>query len=426
MPSGRGRWPASPGLLIVLVAVSATLLLGFLEKAEPGFSKGRLVGSCLGGVWDDQRALVLCYSDIVPLYSIESLQEDRRPYLDRCTPIGWAQCDEYPVLTMYTMWLAALMSSSYSGFLFANVLLLSVAAVVTAVCLYLMVGRRALYFALAPTLLLTGFINWDLVAVALATAATLAFLSRRDGVSGVLIGLGTAAKLYPGLLLVPFVVERFRQGDRRGGIRLAWAAVGAWLAVNLPFMFLAPRGWSTFLRFGSRRALRADSLWYIGCRVLRPGSGDQCVSPRLVDVVAAVLVVSLGAVLWRAKTRRDPSWPRWTFAFPLIVLFLVTNKVYSAQYSLWLLPWFALVLPGIGRLSSLRLFLIFEASDVALFVTEFLWFNWQYGLRGVPGSVFALAVVARDAVLALCVLAWVSRAPPRVPALRPEIQGVTA
>lgn len=413
-------------MLVVLVALSATLLLGLLEKAEPGFRNGRLVGSCLGGIWDDQRSLVLCYSDIVPLYSIESLQEHRRPYLDECRPVGTAQCDEYPILTMYTMWLAALMASSYSGFLFANALLLSIAAAATAVCLYLMAGRRALYFALAPTLLLYGFINWDLIAVACATAATLAFLRRRDGLSGVLIALGIAAKLYPGLLLVPFVVERFRQGDRDGGIRLAGAAVGAWLAVNLPFMILALRGWSTFLRFGASRTLRADSLWYIGCRVLRPASGGQCVSPRVADALAAFLVVLVGTVLWQAKTRWDPSWPRWTFAFPLIVLFLVTNKVYSPQYSLWLLPWFALVLPGIGRLSPLRLFVIFEASEVVLFVTEFLWFNWQYGLRGVPGSVFALAVVARDAVLVLCVLAWVRRTPARLPGLQPEIAAVAA
>jgi hypothetical protein len=390
--------PARPvGLGIVLVALSATLLLGFLEKAEPGFEKGRLVGTCLGGLWDDRRALVLCYSDIVPLYTIESLQGNRLPYLDACTPPGWAQCDEYPVLTMYTMWLAALPASSHVGFFYANALLLSIAALVTTVCLYWMTERRALYFALAPTLLMYGFINWDLLAVALATAATYAFVKRRDGLAGILIGLATAAKLYPGLLLIPFVLHRFHQRDREGGIRLAWSAIGTWLIVNLPFMLVAPKGWWTPFRFGAERALRADSLWYVGCRVLRPESGGQCVFPRLADAVAAA---------------------RWTFAFPLIALFLLTNKVYSPQYSLWLLPWFALVLPGLGRLPAVGLFLLFEASDVVLFVAEFQWFNWQYGLPGTPGWAFALAVIMRDVVLALCVLAWLRRAPPRVPAVR--------
>jgi uncharacterized membrane protein len=418
MTTAVGRSARTVGLGLVLATLSATLLLGFLEKAEPGFARGRLVGTCLGGLWDDRRALVLCYSDIVPLYSIESLQGDRLPYLDTCTPPGWAQCDEYPVLTMYTMWLAALLASSRVGFFYANALLLSMAALATAVCLYRMAGRRALYFALAPTLLIYGFINWDLVAVGLATGATLAFLKRRDGLSGVLIGLGTAAKLYPGLLLIPFVLHRLRQGDRNRGFRLAWSAVGTWLAVNLPFMVLAPRAWATPFRFGAERALRADSLWYVGCRRVDSATGGQCVSPRLADAIAAALVVIVGTALWRAKTRRDPLWQRWTFAFPLIALFLLTNKVYSPQYSLWLLPWFALVLPGIGRLSPLGLFLLFEACEVVLFVTEFQWFNWQYGLQGAPGWAFALAVMVRDVVLALCVLAWVRRSPPRLPALR--------
>ena len=86
--------------------------------------------------------------------------------------------------------------------------------------------------------------------------------------------------------------------------------------------------------------------------------------------------------MWRCKARRDPGFPRWTLGFPLIVLFLLTNKVYSPQYSLWLLPWFALALP------HLRLFVAFEAADVAVFVTRFSWFGAarrdHNGFAGMP------------------------------------------
>ena len=47
-------------------------------------------------------------------------------------------------------------------------MLLGCAALV-AVCLYVMNGSRALYFALAPTLVIYGTMNWDLLAVAFAT-----------------------------------------------------------------------------------------------------------------------------------------------------------------------------------------------------------------------------------------------------------------
>ena len=65
----------------------------------------------------------------------------------------------------------------------------------------------------------------------------------------------------------------------------------------------------------------------------------------------------------------EPSFPRWTLGFPMMVLFLVTNKVYSPQYGLWLLPWFALALP------SMRPFVAFEVADVAVFVTRFWFFG---------------------------------------------------
>jgi uncharacterized membrane protein len=397
------RRPARSRFGTVLLALAVTLILGFLEKAEPGFTNG----SCLIGLVHGSQAAALCYSDVLTLYGTESLQGHRLPYLQPCPPLHGNPCDEYPPVTMYTMWLGALVASGYRTFFYANAFLLSMAALTTAACLYFMAGSRSLYFALAPTRLLYGFFNWDLVAVGLATAATLAFVSRRDGVSGILIGLGTAAKLYPALLLIPFVIQRLREGNVHRAVRLAWAAMGAWLAVNLPFALLAPRSWSTFFRFNGARPLNVDSLWYIGCRALSPMSDGQCVSSGLVNLLTVVLMVSAGAALWLVKTRRHGDWPRWTFAFPLIALFLLTNKVYSPQYSLWLLPWFALVVPGLGPLSSLTLFLMFEATDVAVFVTELLWFSSHSGSAGLPEWIFALAVVARDFTLALCIVAWV-------------------
>src|SRR6185436_133625 len=69
--------------------------------------------------------------------------------------------------------------------------------------LYTVVGRRALYFALAPTLAIYATLNLDLLPVALATGGTVAYLRRRDVTSGVLLGFSAAAKLYPALLVIP-------------------------------------------------------------------------------------------------------------------------------------------------------------------------------------------------------------------------------
>ncbi|HEV8564209.1 MAG TPA: glycosyltransferase 87 family protein, partial [Actinomycetota bacterium] len=203
-PSGH-RAAAPIGLGLVLLCLLGTLLVGSAHKEL-----------CAEGNWSDGRQYRWwCYSDIVPLFGTEQLAEGRLPFLDECAPAENVNCDEYPVLTMYFMrGAASLWGDNVKHFFYANEVLLGICAGITALCLYLLVGgRRTLYFALAPTLLLGAFVNWDLFAVALATGALLAFLNRRDGWAGVLLGLGAATKLYPVLFVVPFVAHRLRERE---------------------------------------------------------------------------------------------------------------------------------------------------------------------------------------------------------------------
>ncbi len=382
---------------MVLAATTLTLAGGLAVK-QP----------CTSGNWTDGRQYRrLCYSDIVPLLGTEQLQGDRLPYLDTCEPASRV-CDEYPVLTMYFMRLAAWVSSGYSGFFYANVFLLSVCALITAWALHRMAGGQALYFALAPTLLVYAFVNWDLLAVVLATGATLAYLRQRDRLSGALLGLGAAAKLYPGLLLVPLAMGRIMQRRPRAAGWLTACSLGAYAAVNLPFAVLSPEAWGTFFRFNAERPADWDSLWFVACSTLERAS--YCAwSPRLVNVGSVASFLVLSAALWMVRRSRDPGFPAWTFGFPLLVAFLLTNKVYSPQYGLWLLPWFALALPNPW------LFAAFEVSDVAVFLTRFTWFGRLAadsgdpafaGFGGVPLEAFQVALLIRAAVLILCLVAW--------------------
>jgi uncharacterized membrane protein len=179
------------------------------------------------------------------------------------------------------------------------------------------------------------------------------YLRRRDGWSGVLLGLGAAAKVFPALLVVPFVAGRFHGREPDRGIRLAWAAAGTWIAINLPFVLAAPRAWSEFFRFNAGRFADWDSLWYLACQRT---TGQTCSHTDLVNAASLVMFVAWAGLVWVLKARRDPGFARWTFGFPILVLFLLTNKVYSPQFSLWLLPWFALAFP------NLWLFVAFQAA----------------------------------------------------------------
>jgi uncharacterized membrane protein len=378
---------------------------------------------CGTGDWSDGRQYRrLCYTDIVPLYGTERLTGGRLPYLDPCPPGDQFQCDEYPVATMYFMRVSAWLTragaslsktaASFSGFFYWNALLLALCGFAIVWALRRIGGSRALYFAVAPTLLIYAFVNWDLLAVVLATLATLAYVRGRDRWNGALLGLGAAAKLYPGLLVIPFALGRWKENRRGGAATLVvWAGV-VYGAVNLPFALAAPHQWATFYRFNATRGADWDSLWFVACQRLTGQPGCRW-SPRVIDALSIVLFVAVASVVWFAKRAREPRFPSWTYGFPLLVAFLLTNKVYSPQYGLWLLPWFALALP------SVRLFAAFEVTDIAVFLTRFTWFGRLAaqngdpafaGFSGVPLGAFEIAVVARAMVLVACLAAWVIRA----------------
>jgi len=388
--TGRGKRPAAGGvaLLVVLAATATTLAAGALVKLP-----------CAGGDWSDGRQYRrLCYSDIVPLYGTEHLQGGRLPYLDPCPATSVGQCDEYPVLTMYFMRLAAWAAHGYGPFFWANAALLGALAVATAWMLFVLAGERAFYFAVAPTLLVYAFVNWDLLAVALATAGTLFYLRDRDELSGAMLGLGAAAKVYPALLVIPFVLGRIRQRRAAGAVSLVvWAGI-AFAGVNAPFALVARHEWLTFFRFNADRVADFDSLWYLACRPLHRGCG---LSPRSIDTYSLLVMAIVVAGLWWARRARQPNFPRWSFGFPLLVTLLLVNKVYSPQYGLWLLPWFVLAM------RNLPLFAAFEAADLAVFVTRFTWFGRLQGLGGAPLGAFQVALAVRAAVLVACLVAWV-------------------
>jgi uncharacterized membrane protein len=356
----------------VVVVALCTVFLGFAHKSI-----------CLTGDFEELTYRAYCYTDVVPLYRQDGFAAGRVPYLDGR--------NEYPVATGLFMWVASLPARGEATFFLTNALGLAVLAVATAWLLARRVGLRALSFAAAPSLFLYAFLNWDLPAVFLATAGTLAFLRRRDVGSGILLGLGAAAKIYPGLLLIPFALERLRTGERAAAARLAAAGACTWLVVNAPFAILGRERWTYFFRFNSARPPTSATFWYPVCRAVT--GTPSCNNVTLINVASLMAFVVLSAVLWRIKARREPSFPRWTFGFPLLVAFLLTNKVYSPQYSLWLLPWFALVLP------NLRLFALFEAADVAVFVTEFSYLGGSHGLPGMPLWALVIPLAARAAVL---------------------------
>ena len=255
-----------------------------------------------------------------------------------------------------------------------------------------------LAFAAGPKLAISGFVNWDLLAVVAATGGLVAHRRRRHALAGALLGLGTATKLYPAILLVPVLVAEWRT-DRGRGLETLGAAAGTWLVINLPFILVAREGWWHFYEFSRDRGVDWDSLLF----VLRQ-FGDIHVSRGVANWLTGGLFIVGSLVLLGIAIRRDRPETIHLVALPLLGWFLLTSKVWSPQFTIWMLPLLALSFPG------WRAWIVFVLADMAVFFTRapYLANFVGGGLEGAwPYDPFGIAVLIRAAVTAVVVvLGW--------------------
>lgn len=370
---GSGWW--SP--LRVLVALTAVgFLVGEWQRLP-----------CMINGWGDGRYLAMCYSDIPPLYALRGFADGVFPYIDPATPTD--QVLEYPVLTGLFIALAAWLTPAAANnatlwFFNVNSVMLFACLVVAVLATALTVRRRpwdAAMVALAPGVILCATINWDLLAVCLLALALLAWSRSRPGLAGVLIGLAAAAKFYPILILWPLLWLCIRAWRISAFARCAVGALAAWLVVNVPFMLINFDGWSRFYSFSSDRGEDFGSVWFV---LTNAGRGVAASGlNRWASVAFAVLAIAVAALILLARRR-----PRVAqVAFLTVAAFLLTNKVYSPQYVIWLIPLAALARP------RWRDFLIWQACELAYFAGIWLYLAQMDGDKGIPVGWYSAAIM---------------------------------
>ncbi|PBC62228.1 hypothetical protein BKI49_18335 [Streptomyces sp. Tue6028] len=395
---GTSWW--TPVRVIALVAIGM-FALGMVQKLP-----------CYDGAWffgASSQYTHACYSDIPHLYQGRGFADGLVPYFDKIP--GDMQYLEYPVLTGVFMEVAAWLTPGGGSiqhqeqiYWMVNAGMLMVCAAVIAVCTARTHRRRpwdGLLVALAPAFALTATINWDLLAVALLAAAMLMWSRGRVLAFGVLIGLATAAKFYPFLVLGPLFLLCWRAGRWREFGTALLGAVGAWLVVNLPVMYFAPEGWAKFYSFSHDRGVDFGSVFLFISQWLK-----ITITPDAANNWALVMMV-LACVGLTVLTLTAPRRPRFAqLAFLIVAVFILTNKVYSPQYVLWLVPLAALARP------RWRDFLIWQACEVTYFLGIWLYLAYTTSgdaHKGLPtdgyqvailvhlvGTLYLCAVVVRD------------------------------
>lgn len=385
----RGK-PASGALAVGATAVG--LVAGYLIKRQ-----------CAVNPWSDGFQYThLCYNEIQALFTGRGIQAGLTPYVDTAF--------EYPVLTAMFMDLAGrvlrglvdlgmVSANSSSGYLAVSSALLSPFALGITLLLRPVVTRgRLLLWALGPLTILYTFHNWDVLAVAGAVLGLVMLERQRNAAGGAGLAAGASAKLFPAFLLPGALLARLAEADRTGAVRLVGGFVGFYVLVNLPWILASSgpvsesarsaagvqlrepgtNGWLGMWLFHADRYPDFWTVWYWVAKYgsyLHPASWWGVGATGYRDFVSAASFVLFAAltvwVLWRGWRRRaEPGgYPVAAAGMGVVVAFLLSSKVYSPQYALWVVP-FLVMLAVPWRVVGAYVF-----AEAAVLIAGFRWFT---------------------------------------------------
>ncbi len=413
---GRARW-WTPLRVLVLTAL-VWLSFGFLSKAN-----------CLAGVrgedgavgldWSGNRQYVsACYNDILPLYDGRGLSQGGFPYA-----FSWVEGDltrymEYPVLAGLfqgaVAWLTRLtyplvealplpLTIAESAWYFSLTALVLSAFWVTGIRLLVdLAGNRVWdlwLVAASPVVIMHAFTNWDIPSVFAVILALWLLARSRPGWAGVAVGLGTAFKLWPLFLLGAFLVLAVRSRKWAPFLEMLITAILSWLAVNVPVMLRYPEAWAEFTRLNSERGWEWTTVWAVvsrrtGWQGFDAGGG----APEILNAVTFTLFALACAAIFALGTMASRRPRVAELVFLIVAAFLLINKVWSPQYSLWL------VVPAVLALPRWRLLLAWMVTEMLVWPTLMLHMHGTEN-KGLPGEVLDVVILTRDAfILAMIVL----------------------
>ncbi len=364
-PLGRHSSPGriSPGFFTIeRVLVLLTVIAALLAVASKNACRLNGWGGTNSYAW-------ACYSDWSALFNARGFAENA------FAPFAAGAQFEYPVLMSVVSSLSAAVIphgefNRVLAFYDLNFLLVIALWILVVIATSRTAGRRpwdAAMVAVAPGIILAVSINWDMWAVAFLALAMLAWSREKTFLAGVLIGLGTAMKVFPLLFFGAVIVLAIRSGRYKPlWVSLSGAAL-SWLAVNLPLAIVNFDAWKHFFTFTEDRSAGLSSFWHIWNVTAGVIPAMATLDASMINALAfGLFAASCAGIAYLGL--RAPVAPRLSqLVFLIVASFILFNKVYSPQFVLWLIPLAALAWP------KWKDFLVWQLFEVLHF-----WAIWMY------------------------------------------------
>ena len=318
-----------------------------------------------------------CYSDLPALYGSRGLDKNAWPFTSDDNSV------EYPVVTAMVMYVTSFVANSPASYFNVNIFFL----VLLFIAIVLLVRKIRPEFAylvpVAPAMIASLFINWDLWAIATMMLAIYWFDRKQYLHSSLVMGLSISTKFLPVFLLIPIAFILWRDAKVKELVKYVAVLAATWLAINLPFVLTTPTGWWRFYKLNLERGADWGSFW-LALQQL----GFSLTNLNYLSILLLLIALTTVALLL-FELKYTPSLA--SVAFIVLASVMLASKVYSPQYVLWLTPLAAIALTN---KKDLHAFWLWQATEVIYHVAI-----WQH-IASVTGAKLGLAA-APYAVLTL-------------------------
>ena len=308
-----------------------------------------------------------CYSDLPALYSGRGLDTHAWPYASDDNSV------EYPVITAMVMYATSFVANSPVSYFNINIFFLVLLFIATVIVVRKIRPEFAYLSAIAPAMIASLFINWDLWGIATMMLAIYWFDRKMYLHSALILALSISTKFLPIFLLIPITFILWRDTKLKELVKYIAVVVATCIAINTPFAFTTPTGWWRFFKLNLERGADWGSIW-LALQQL----GISLTNLNYLSIlVLLIALTSVAIILFELKYTPTLA----SVAFIVMASVMVASKVYSPQFVLWLTP---LAVIALTNTKDLHAFWLWQATEVIYHVAI-----WQH-IASITGAKFAL------------------------------------